>query len=670
MPPASETIHLIFKTHLDIGFTDFARNVEKTYFDVFIPTAIDTARKLKDAGKGERFIWTTGSWLIYEYLEQGNAKQRKQLETAIEDGLIRWHGLPFTTHTELMNASLFNYGLSLSQQLDKRFGKKTIAAKMTDVPGHTRAMVPLLAKAGIQFLHLGANEASTPPDVPPVFVWRDETSQTGVIVMYQRGGYGGLIRIPNLGHTLAFAHTNDNHGPQSVAEVHKTYAALQAKFPDADIRASTMDEFAEHLIGVQDKLPIVSAELGDTWIHGAGTDPGKVSQYRELLRLRQEWIDSGRATIDNSQVAAFSRRLFMIPEHTWGLDEKVHLRDYEHYKKEDFQAARKTETFRNFESSWAEQRAYVQDAVEALGKSPFAKEAKERLKSIEPHAPETGSAKRVKDKETRFDTPYFEVGFDSKTGAINHLVEKANQRNWATSEHVLGLFRYQTFSQQDYEHFWKHYIINKRSTRIWSWDDYTKPGMTASDSESRFWLPTLSNLYVQPDDKGQSFLTELKLPKEAASKYGAPQTVFVDINFQSDKPVIHFNVQWFDKDANRLPEAIWFSFNPAMNAGGNWLMDKLGKKISPLDVIRNGNRKLHGVETGVFYKDQQSQLSIETLDAPLVAPGEPSLLNFNNRQPALKNGMHFNLLNNIWGTNFAMWYDDDARFRFSLEFGS
>jgi hypothetical protein len=27
--------------------------------------------------------------------------------------------------------------------------------------------------------------------------------------------------------------------------------------------------------------------------------------------------------------------------------------------------------------------------------------------------------------------------------------------------------------------------------------------------------------------------------------------------------------------------------------------------------------------------------------------------------------MHFNLYNNVWGTNFPMWYEDDARFRFS-----
>jgi hypothetical protein len=59
---------------------------------------------------------------------------------------------------------------------------------------------------------------------------------------------------------------------------------------------------------------------------------------------------------------------------------------------------------------------------------------------------------------------------------------------------------------------------------------------------------------------------------------------------------------------------------------------------------------------------------IETLDAPLLVPGEPSLLNFNNKQPPLRRGMHFNLYNNVWGTNFPMWFEGDARFRFSLSY--
>src|SRR5215470_8048479 len=96
-----EKVHLIFKTHLDVGFTDLAANVVASYFTSFIPGAIETAAALRRAGARERFVWTTGSWLIYEYLERAAPAERARLEQAIRAGDIVWHGLPFTTHSEL-----------------------------------------------------------------------------------------------------------------------------------------------------------------------------------------------------------------------------------------------------------------------------------------------------------------------------------------------------------------------------------------------------------------------------------------------------------------------------------------------------------------------------------------------------------------------------------------
>jgi hypothetical protein len=88
-------LHLVFKTHLDVGFTDYARNVVTQYFQRDIPQAIALADQLRKSGNSERFVWTTGSWLIYEYLEQASEEERKRMETAIMAGDIVWHGLPF-----------------------------------------------------------------------------------------------------------------------------------------------------------------------------------------------------------------------------------------------------------------------------------------------------------------------------------------------------------------------------------------------------------------------------------------------------------------------------------------------------------------------------------------------------------------------------------------------
>ena len=63
-------IHLVFKTHLDIGFTDHAARVRRQYHEQFIPQAIATGEHFhREAPEAPAFIWTTGAWLIFDQLE-------------------------------------------------------------------------------------------------------------------------------------------------------------------------------------------------------------------------------------------------------------------------------------------------------------------------------------------------------------------------------------------------------------------------------------------------------------------------------------------------------------------------------------------------------------------------------------------------------------------------
>lgn len=673
LEPQVKEVDLIFKTHLDIGFTDYARNVVQNYITGYIPQALKIARQMREENRPERFVWTTGSWLIYEYLEKAAPRERAIMEEGILAGDIRWHGLPFTTHSELLDSSLFEFGLSLSHELDQRYGKHTIAAKMTDVPGHTRSIVPLLAGAGIEFLHIGVNPASTPPDVPPVFVWRDQLSHTEVIVMYHKGSYGDIMVVPGLDAAISFAHTNDNLGPQSPDEISHVFDKMRARFPGATLNASTLDQYALKLRTVRDSLPVINAELGDSWIHGAGTDPKKISQFRQLSRLRRQWLNEANPAFGKA-IKEFSRSLILVPEHTWGMDEKTHLADFTHYSTAELQTARQTLlNFKKFEASWQEQRDYLNDAVSALAETPLAGEAKTALREIEPARPNVKDLKPITDWQQVFETPHFKVAFDPQTGAINQLIHRETGRNWASTEKRLGLFQYETFSSQDYQRFWDQFIINKNDPEILAWatQDYTKPGMEkAAAPEHTRWQSQLSKGYWNESETKPEFVLYLTLPGESSRLYGAPHEVWLAISFPADRPGVQFDLQWFGKPANRLPEALWFSFSPVVNPKVmDWELEKMGRLVSPLEVIHNGNRKLHGVGESVLYVEENSRkLQIQTLDVPLVAPGDPSLLDFNNEQPRLENGMHFNLYNNIWGTNFPMWYDEDARFRFNLNF--
>ena len=333
---------IAFKTHLDIGYTNYASVVTEKYLSEFIPNALKIAEELKDTDTP--FIWSCGSWLIWEGLKR-DADGR--LERAIRDGLIKWHALPFTSHTELMNEELFKYGLSLSKKLDERFGKTTVGAKMTDVPGHTSAMIPLLADAGVEFLHIGVNPACPAPNVPDVFKWRAFGKE--ITVMYH-SGYGDVLEV---GETaVCISVTNDNLGPCGTENIKALYASLRERYPDASVHAGTLDDIAIALRGA--KMPTVEEEIGDSWIHGLATDPTKLRAYKATLRKSE-----GRLADYE-----LSDNLLLVPEHTWGMCVQVHLPDDEFYYVKDFDKIPGKE---HITKSWDEQREYVDRAVELMG---------------------------------------------------------------------------------------------------------------------------------------------------------------------------------------------------------------------------------------------------------------------------------------------------------------
>lgn len=698
-----ERVHVIFKTHLDIGFTHSAANVARQYREEFIPKALDLAERMADDPGADRFVWTVGSWLIQHYLELADEADRKRMERAIERGFIAWHALPFTTHTELMDPRLFTDGLSLSRRLDERYGKTTIAAKMTDVPGHTIAMVPLLQEAGVRYLHIGVNPASKLPAVPKLFRWR--TSDGAEIIVNYAGTYGEVLEADGLKDALVFAHTGDNCGPPAEAEIRAQFAELRQRFPGAEVMASTLDAFAARLEAVRDRLPVVTEEIGDTWIHGAATDPRKLAEYRELLRLRRRWLADGGIGQDDADYRAMSEALMLVAEHTWGLDVKKWLPDFRHYAKADFRDARARDdvdptdipakygyigafaldefdkqssalfnkessrrSYSMLESSWAEQRGYVTRAAQAL-RPELRQEAERALANLTPRKSHlSGAVPRLARTSCRGGR--FEVAF-SERGAIIDLID-GNGKNWTSERYPLGEFVYETFGTEDYARYFRTYMENLPVTHPWADADFGKPGFEQVRPlpAHRLYSPVLDALEFQELAASDRYVMRLRLPAEAAERYGAPRELELAYDFPHRESALDVTLQWFGKEANRLPEACWLSCGLAVDNPNLWMMNKLGRAVSPLQVVKDGNRNLHAVDAGVFYEGADGKAAIENLDAALVAPGERRMLRFDNTFASLEQGWHFNLHNNIWGTNFPMWYGEDAKFRFRVKLES
>lgn len=675
-------VYVVSKTHLDLGFTDYAENIRQKYINTYIPDAIRLANEMNTDGK-KRFVWTTGSWIIKEALENGTDEQKENLENAIKNENIVSHALPFTMHTELLDEDTLDYGLSIVDGLDKLRARKTVAAKMTDVPGHTKALVPLLAKHGIKLLHLGVNGASALAEVPPCFLWRCGKSE--VVVIYS-GDYGGAFKCDLIDEILYFDHTLDNKGTPSAKRIQKKLDAIQRMYPDYEIEAGSMDDIADILWDRRDKLPIVTSEIGDTWIHGSASDPYKSAALRALIRLKEKWLSDGTMIKGSAEYAGFNDALLCIAEHTCGMDMKNYFADYEHYLKKDFQKARKADKvkmhhlFRDFpqnlfifsertfgdyskgsygtiEKSWAEQRKYAESAVAFLSES-HAKEAEAALNKLIPEKPI--SSDKLFDSKKMLHCGKWEFQLN-EYGAVKTLKCNGDEVIRDNNE---PLIEYRIFDEKSYEFWLSHYTRNIKETYSWAIGDFARPLLkyVSGKYPSGRFSYKMNGAKAVDTENGTAVCVNLECDNRLCAQLGAPR--LIQAVYSLTDGGLTLEVSWFGKDANRLTEAIYLHMFPSNE--GEFKLRKINEWIDYKDVISMGGRKLHAVRFAQLDKGERKYNFINC-HSPLISPGKGKILEYDNLiENIKKDGITYVLYDNVWGTNFPLWYEDNAYFKFEI----
>ena len=178
-------------------------------------------------------------------------------------------------------------------------------------------------------------------------------------------------------------------------------------------------------------------------------------------------------------------------------------------------------------------------------------------------------------------------------------------------------------------------------------------------------------------------MLQLVFDDSLVQNYGAPEAAEVLLKFphaNDGRQSMEVELTLINKQPTRLGESLFFTFNPAL--GGDWFMDKLGERVSPLEVVDGGSRGLHGITSGVLYEmpsdgsaaKTNMSVFIESLDAGIVVWSKPDPFPSPiHKQPDLNEGVSFMLFNNVWNTNYQYWYpsseaDKNSVFRFNVTF--
>lgn len=372
-PAKVKDVIVVFKTHFDIGYTDWAANVSHNYAGSMVEGALRIIDQSKQMPENQQFKWIVAGWPMKEMLTNSKPEVKAEIKKAIRNGNFMVHALPFTFETEACELESMVQSLGYSSKINREAGLPLpIDAKQTDVPSHSWILPTVLSNAGVKFLHIGCNPASRSPEVPLLFWW-EGPDKSRLMTMYFGPYYGTSPAPPEdwpYKTWLAIIHTNDNTGAPTFDEFKKAIHDIEEKNPGAKVRTGSMADFYKAIEAENPQLPVVRGDMPDTWIHGYMSMPrevklarklgGDIFNLQKLNTLVGLWGGKSDPTVPANANEALEG-IHLFNEHTFGLAMSHGHAGYWAYGN-DFESQRAQGFYEPIEFSWQEKSQRVVSA--------------------------------------------------------------------------------------------------------------------------------------------------------------------------------------------------------------------------------------------------------------------------------------------------------------------
>ena len=369
-------IIVVFKMHVDIGYTNLAEGVLQKYTTSMLEETLRSIEETSGLPESEQFVWTIPGWPLKYMLENSSPENQKKLENAIAEGRIVPHALPATYETEASDLETLARGLSITSEINTRFDlPEARDAKLTDVPSHSWALPTVLKNAGVDFLHIGCNPGSASPDVPVLFWWQGPDGSK-LLTFYWAQYYGsGILPPKDWPHKtwLAMIHTHENTGAPSPEEVAKLLRSAKEEMPDVNIKIGRLSDFYDLLMKEDPQIPIIKGDMPDTWIHGYMSKPRetKLSKFlqretfnTEILNTQlNEW--AGTDFNIDTYIQKTAENIMLYDEHTFGLA-LSHGNQHRWTWDDEFKINKSLGYYDYLETSWREKANRIHTAERIL----------------------------------------------------------------------------------------------------------------------------------------------------------------------------------------------------------------------------------------------------------------------------------------------------------------
>jgi len=338
-------VYLLHHSHVDIGYTHVQTEVMLKHWGYF-EQVIELARKSADYPEGARFKWNTEVlWAVDSYLKQASEEKRQQFIEAVKKGWITLDALYGNELTALCRPEELVRLVGFAEKMGQLCGVKIDSAMITDVPGYTWGIVPVLAQSGVKYFAVGPNRGhrigftlSQWGDKP--FYWQSPSGKEEILCWVAGEGYS-LFHAGRLDSGRLFKYLkdlDDSNYPYNMVHVRYSIGGDNGP-PDPDLSdfvkswnekyaypkiiistASEMCREFEKRYG--DSIPKVAGDFTPYWEDGAGSSARETALNREAAeRLTQAetlyaMLNPGGYPAEEFYEAW--RNVILYDEHTWG----------------------------------------------------------------------------------------------------------------------------------------------------------------------------------------------------------------------------------------------------------------------------------------------------------------------------------------------------------------
>jgi len=351
-PAEQLDLYLIHHTHLDIGYTHLQSEVEHLQWE-HLENAVDYGEASAGNPEESQFVWNPeGLWAVESYLANHSEPECMRLLWGLRNGWIALDGLFANLLTGIATSEGLMRSMETSRRLNSWTGLEIESAMLTDIPGFTWGLVPVLAQHGVKYLSIGPNFghrigffSDELGDKP--FYWESPSGDERVLTWVSGAGYAwfhtglGYSQLTNLlNEQNVFKYLDSlvaNDYPYDIA--HMRYNIGADNGPPDSALAETVRSWNERFVSPRllisstaemmnafeakygETLPVYRGDLTGHWEDGVASSARETALARrvaeELVQTEALSVILG-SPLSNEELYQTWRNVFLFYEHTWG----------------------------------------------------------------------------------------------------------------------------------------------------------------------------------------------------------------------------------------------------------------------------------------------------------------------------------------------------------------